>query len=224
MNSIKNYGSLIMFLWVFLSAAAAAGDACRTPSPKQCGFYRSCVETKYNCGGQGYPIAYGEKYCERFLSLTYKDLSLKGIQWRDATLVCLQNQISNLLYSSNNVRTCGDLKAFAFDTHAGCYTQKGNSICDLSYDEMTTIGNTVDVGDVMTINGVSQIFSVLKTCYSPWKKELVLLRSKQAALKSNVMVFSMNHYGDERNVKELEKIEIQIHQLEKKMELINEVP
>ena len=34
---------------------------------QDCSFYTECVEAKYNCGPDGYPEAYGYKYCSRFL-------------------------------------------------------------------------------------------------------------------------------------------------------------
>ena len=31
-----------------------------------CDFYTKCVEAKFLCGSNGYPLDYGDKYCRRF--------------------------------------------------------------------------------------------------------------------------------------------------------------
>ena len=31
--------------------------------PEDCSFYTDCLEAKFDCGPDGYPIGYGDKYC-----------------------------------------------------------------------------------------------------------------------------------------------------------------
>ena len=31
-----------------------------------CDFYIKCIEPAFKCGNNGYPVAYGYKYCDRF--------------------------------------------------------------------------------------------------------------------------------------------------------------
>ena len=31
-----------------------------------CDFYTQCVEPTFQCGTNGYPLAYGDRYCHRF--------------------------------------------------------------------------------------------------------------------------------------------------------------
>ena len=35
----------------------------------ECRWYVNCLEEKYQCGKNGYPLAYGYKYCNKFGSL-----------------------------------------------------------------------------------------------------------------------------------------------------------
>lgn len=176
-------------------------DDCRNPPPRQCGFYRSCVEAKYKCGKDGYPIRYGEKYCQRFATLTNADLTEKGIKWRNSTMLCLQKELSNLLYTSNNIETCSDLNMFAFASHAACYTQKNNSICDLSTSEMAAIGSTVDVGDIMTEDGMSQVVQVLKTCIGYVEAQIHTIRSRE---KMTALLYYRSNIQDQTNTHLLE--------------------
>ena len=43
-----------------------ARDECSAPVRDTCTFYRNCLEARYHCGPSGYPIGYGEHYCQAF--------------------------------------------------------------------------------------------------------------------------------------------------------------
>ena len=44
-------------------------DFCKTDSEKElnCDYYEKCLEDVYKCKEDGYPMAYGNKYCNKFL-------------------------------------------------------------------------------------------------------------------------------------------------------------
>lgn len=166
------------------SAVHAAGDLCSRPRGNRCEFYRQCAEATYKCGDSGYPIAYGEKYCHRFSGLKGDDLSKEGFAWRDATLTCLQQDIANLFVTSNKVKTCGDLKDFAFASHVGCYTQPFASVCNLPLGDWVTITGVVDLKEYGDRESRAQVIQVIKAC-GPAVKDRVAELLKRLGLLAN---------------------------------------
>ena len=73
----------------------------QTPSPaicqayidsNNCDFYRDCVETRANCGEDGYPLGYGYKYCQRFADLSNMfDEQVTGF-------LCIKSEIIRVLF------------------------------------------------------------------------------------------------------------------------------
>jgi Phosphomannose isomerase type I len=49
-----------------LRTSPRANDECSDSPYGQCSFYAYCLEARYHCGPNGYPIGYGLKYCEKF--------------------------------------------------------------------------------------------------------------------------------------------------------------
>ena len=54
---------MVFYLTVFI---VKAQDCTALANAGNCGFYTRCVETKFQCGTNGYPLAYGDRYCRRF--------------------------------------------------------------------------------------------------------------------------------------------------------------
>ncbi len=163
---------------LFFTNPAAAADICTKPKAGQCGFYAQCIESKYKCGADGYPLGYGAKYCDRFSALSPNDLSPKGLVWRDHTLVCLQQRLADLLVTSHNVNTCGDLKTYAFRSHVGCYTQPFAPVCDLAVGDWFTIATVVDLKEYRDSSGRDQVLEVIRKCGPAVKERLVELLKK----------------------------------------------
>ena len=61
-------------------------------SNQSCDFYTDCLEAKFQCGPDGYPIGYGYKYCDKFLE-EYDEFSADGQKWIDGTLTCLKQAL-----------------------------------------------------------------------------------------------------------------------------------
>lgn len=220
-------------LLTFLSTAGAVPASCLKPKPNECGFYRECLEEKYHCGDSGYPLAYGEKYCHRFNSLNESNLSPEGLKWRDATLVCLQEDLVGRLLSPSYVANCDQLKQVAYNSHPRCYTQPGNSICDLSPIEWAKIGNVVDGKDFFTVPSAIQMKEVLKTCnprlYKMYRiltgeKEKVaarmLFRNLQASMNADTTAYENDQNDD---MKQFMKIENEIKKIKEKLEYIEQL-
>ena len=64
---MKNTGFIIPSLCLlFISATSNAQDCEALATQGNCSFYRECLEKRIPGGVGGYPLNYGERYCERF--------------------------------------------------------------------------------------------------------------------------------------------------------------
>lgn len=142
---------------------SASGQCVNTVSPS-CGVYESCFAKYCPCGGDDeYFLSYGKKYCEAFLGAA--NFSSEGANWRDRTLTCLQETIvPELDISDNPTCNCSSMRAFAFDSHVSCYTQSGASICDLGVSDLNEIRKIIDIGDVLSVDGLKQTRAVVDIC------------------------------------------------------------
>src|SRR5437762_8062672 len=75
------------------SRSVSRGDECSAPIRDTCTFYLDCLEDgNYDCGTAGYPIGYGQYYCEKF-NAAKPLLSPQGQQWVSDTMLCLQTAL-----------------------------------------------------------------------------------------------------------------------------------
>lgn len=122
---------------------AARQTICEKPTGV-CGFYQFCLENKYRCGQSGYPLGYGEKYCDAFTANRNKFSADRGRAWVDKTMLCLQQRLvpeATVLQS-----TCSAVKDKAFGVHASCYINGG--MCGLYATDWLLIMKTVDIRDL----------------------------------------------------------------------------
>ena len=132
----------------------------------QCTFYSNCVESRQLCGASGYALGYGNKYCNRFIAGAF---SGNGKKWRDATLICLQEELVSTVLLSDSTKSCSEISDIAFDSHPSCYTENGSgiSICDfdkLSSSDYKAIFGILDFDDLLTPEGKRQVGDVMKIC------------------------------------------------------------
>lgn len=120
---------------------------CMNPPPDNCDFYGSCLEAKVHCGPEGYPIGYGQKYCQKFQA-ERSTLSPKGQQWMLDTLHCLQLALVEDATAAidEDEETCSALSKKAFGTHAKCYLASG--LCKLGPADWFAI---VDIVELQTL-------------------------------------------------------------------------
>ena len=60
---------ILLFAVVFCLVVTAKAPNCTAlANDGNCDFYTQCVEPKSQCGTNGYPLAYGNKYCHRFVN------------------------------------------------------------------------------------------------------------------------------------------------------------
>ena len=97
--------------------------------PEDCSFYPDCLESTYHCGLNGYPMGYGNKYCNKFLD-NYDDYSKDGQAWIDGTLLCLKSALVPLVENTSG-QTCQTVNTIAFNSHVDCYVDNG--FCNLAF-------------------------------------------------------------------------------------------
>lgn len=213
-NSMFTVFSLIVSL-VLLSKEAEAGipNSCyQKRTGVSCEFYQSCLEAQFQCGPDGYPIRYGLKYCERFISLntsrayTGRLLSSQGLAWRNNTLNCLQDVLIPSLTMVSQISDCQKVTEFAFNSHSRCYTQPGQSICDLPKSDWLIIGTIPDALDIGTYSGLRQIKEILVTCKGSLVSKLERLQIQQArsliaAYQTNSVEIIKPYIKEEREIR-----------------------
>ena len=65
--------TLLVFAVVAYLAVTVKANCKEKADAGNCAFYVDCVEARFQCGDNGYPLAYGERYCRHF---TYKQIGL----------------------------------------------------------------------------------------------------------------------------------------------------
>ena len=109
----------------------------------QCAFYANCLESRYHCGPDGYPIGYGQRYCQKF-SDNRGMLDARGQQWMLDNMHCLQLAlVGNAVDADPAATTCDALEDKAFASHAPCYTSNG--FCSLGVEVWETVLEIVDI-------------------------------------------------------------------------------
>lgn len=131
----------IYSLPVSRSAGPPSSDpACINPPIDDCSFYANCLESRYDCGPSGYPLAYGQMFCNKF-SADRSLLDSQGQQWMIDTMHCLQ--LALVPDAIGPETTCQALANQAYGTHAGCYVDSG--LCILGVNDWSSIIQIVDI-------------------------------------------------------------------------------
>ena len=149
---------------------------CSNPVRGQCSFYEDCLETRYHCGADGYPLGYGKKYCNKFNAAS-DQFSQKGQIWMLDTMECLQRLLVPEAtgpeeMGKQGTSPCDELRKKAFESHAECYVQNG--VCTLSVKDWieivevvglkTLFGNWEALKEVLkTVAGCLELYA--KKCY-----------------------------------------------------------
>ncbi|GBB97476.1 hypothetical protein RclHR1_00030033 [Rhizophagus clarus] len=132
---------------------------CNNPSPDSCNFYSDCLEKKFNCGPNGYPIGYGLKNCENFAN-EINLFSNDGKKWVLKTMLCLQNALVQIY--NNNTATCSEIKDTAFRSHAKCYIESG--VCSLP-TEWWKLFEIIDIRDIVgSWEGILEVIQTAEGC------------------------------------------------------------
>lgn len=168
-NKCRNTTCLSMYLTSTIAIVAICVALLIAPNRLQaaensymsCELYRK-ISTECKChSSDGYLNAYGYKYCEKFRLST--GWTPKGQDWRNATLMCLQQKLK--IAVRLNKCNCEAIGEDAFKSHATCYTQPVASFCDLSdIDKSKIVNEMIDGSDLYSLNGVRQAIEIAWIC------------------------------------------------------------
>lgn len=127
-------------------------------------------------GTDGYPIAYGKKYCQRFWSHAPLQASALGRAWVRRTLVLLQLELKHFILErfgrgELGALTADELKRAAFISHPRAYTEGGLAMLMLSPQL---------IGHIVAVPGVE---------FVPWRPDFDLTVF-QAAITGLLLVQS----------------------------------
>jgi hypothetical protein len=140
---------------------ADAPAPARTAQPQACNLYR-VLEKRCGCASaDDYFRGYGAKYCARFMQST--GWSAAGLRWRAQTLTCLKGELRGFLARQHGCN-CAAVKAFAFDSHARCYTRQPRSVCALPLSDIAHIYALVDAADLIAPLGSRQTLAIALAC------------------------------------------------------------
>ncbi len=213
--------SSIYILNLVTSVVFAQDLSCMNPTTVSCDFYEKCVESKFACGASGYAIGYGKKYCQEFIKLNtvnsnYGLLSGQGLSWRNSTLMCLQKELGQFLFTSNSSISCSGISNYAFDSHVNCYTLPNYSICDLPVSDWKIISSIPSGQDLLSIQSAKQIGKILLTC----GKKIISELEKIQNLQYSQMYTSFNFEDDIHKNKKIYLLQIREQQLYEKLEFL----
>jgi hypothetical protein len=149
-----------------------------TSPANRCTFYDCAADAaqgQLGCNKQGnnYFHDYGRKYCNKFVDVTYANLSARGQRWMNETLVCLQDALKRGC-ALNRCNSCSALARWAFDSHPACYVGRDpisnrndpnrTSICTLNPSDAYNISTTPTAEDLFTWNSGRQVAQVAGLC------------------------------------------------------------
>lgn len=149
------------FVLLLLAVTVTANKDSCLPIQKDCTFYTRCLEEAIPCGPNGYALRYGLPYCTKFFD-NFSKFSAKGQLWIISTCYCLQSVLVPVANRSVSIN-CDEIYTFAFSSHSGCYTERGNSICDLPMRDWNSIFYIVK-NELKNLEAWKQIAQVLKAC------------------------------------------------------------
>ena len=123
-----------------------------------------------------YYLGYGLKYVSRFTNETAPLLSEEGQAWLARARVNLQVAIENRLGADplafDQLEKNNDgFRAFAYGTHADAYWAAG--LGDLSLFDLTTIGLTPDVEDLVAFEGLGQVVDIGSRLLGVWGTDAI---------------------------------------------------
>jgi hypothetical protein len=166
------HGLLCLGSWLLtgLLVAETYDDEC-ADLIGSCAYYECIDQERLSCGEDGYALGYGKKYCERFSAMDFKDnpppfsgdlYPAKGNEWRDNVRSCLQESME-AWFASDEEKDCSALRAFAFDSHPACYTERP-SFCELTPENVIRVGLTIQLNDLFKAESQKQIRETSRLC------------------------------------------------------------
>lgn len=144
-----------------------------------CEYYRCVENERISCGETGYPLGYGERYCQILSGLDYPQAignyqnqlhPSNGNVWKVEVRECLQVEMERYFREELNPN-CKDLRAFAFNSHPLCYTGT-TSFCDMNPFAIATVGLNIAPKDLASAESLKQVKDTADICIRHFDKRL----------------------------------------------------
>lgn len=157
MMSFGRVGFLLLGLLLVISRSAYAKSPgaieslgpsttdCHNPREMaSCSYYSSCVEEVRACAGSRHPyaVSFGQFYCNRFTERS-AGWSTHGQRWVKEVMLCLQEELVPFVDNPADW-SCRSLRNAAIGSHVGCYTKRGQSICELPINDLKSVVATLE--------------------------------------------------------------------------------
>jgi len=123
---------------------AKCQSSCKTPALNSCVFYRSCAEETLRCGPSGFPLARGERTCNRFQNLL-GIFSSEGQLFVPKAEQCMQQALADRLSCD---LTCESAEATGLGSLPNCFASSG--FCSLKGIDYARILSIFDDEDYKT--------------------------------------------------------------------------
>jgi hypothetical protein len=154
-----------LLILAFIVTSILAQDCNTLSQNDDCEFYVKCLEDKFQCGSDGYPVGYGYRYCNKFLQY-FDEFPPAGQDWIKKTLVCLKQELVPVM--DNDDTSCSTVYSIAFNSHPQCYVKSG--FCDLFVDygnikqTLSALFKVYDIKDFASATSLKQVFQTATMC------------------------------------------------------------
>lgn len=138
-----------------------------------CLFYTKCLEETYNCGEAGFPLKYGDNYCNRLFE-NLEHFSITAEYCFQNSNLCLKGALFALTEYPNT--NCEALKDGAWDVFPTCLVTYG--YCSLFFDATNIIQDVKGILEIFNIVSladkfmINQLISMTKFCGESVSKKL----------------------------------------------------
>jgi len=130
-------------------------------NPGDCGWYIGCLQNRFKCQYDDYPLGYGLRYCRKFNN-HYQEFDEDGKKFVTLVTRCLQSQL--IPYWTQGNLTCQELQEIAFKTHPYCYLNVSPNFCDIALNNIITLLKIYDIGDLISWEAIKQEIEILDRC------------------------------------------------------------
>lgn len=121
-----------------------------------------CFEETAHCGNEGYLIAFGEKYCRRFISPEiYATFDEPGKKFINCTSKCLIENMGKYMTTHDPIN-CDDLTNSGYNAQTSCYMDC--DFCTVCKTNKAALFHVYDFGDIFSVQALKQVIAAISQC------------------------------------------------------------
>lgn len=168
----KNMFFSLLFLFVFPNFIKPQTCIDYVES-SDCLFYSKCLEESYKCGDKGFPLKYGDYYCNRLFE-KLEIFSITAQYCFQNSNLCLKGAFLAAMEDPNT--DCETLKKVAWDVLPTCLVTYG--YCSLFFDATNIIQDVkgmLEIFNIVSLNNkdlIDQLISMTRFCGESVSKKL----------------------------------------------------